>query len=388
MSRFKWESSENHILMNPRFSPEERGEILKLLENAPALQSHFWIATSGSTGNSTGQIKWTALSKAAILTSAASVNDFLESTERDVWLNVLPYFHVGGLGIYARAHLSCANVIDAYSLMQHKWDAEKAFELLSSCKATLTSLVPAQLYDWVLMRRKAPETVRAVIVGGGSLSEQLYMQARQLGWNVLPTYGLTECASQVATAVFQADENIEIPKLRLLSHVEAKTTSEGRLALKSPSLLTLYALKSKEGIDYIDPKKNGWFETEDIAEVHDHTIIIRGRSQHFFKIGGESVDLLRLERILDSIKLSKQCSIDMALLAAPDERLGVVIHLAVAAQKNQSMDSIVKAYQSQVLPFERIRHVHFVESIPRTELGKLKMAELLHILFKGNDAYI
>ena len=38
------------------------------------------------------------------------------------------------------------------------------------------------------------------MTGGGALDPSLYKQARDLGWPLLPSYGLTECGSQVATA--------------------------------------------------------------------------------------------------------------------------------------------------------------------------------------------
>ncbi|MGA8808880.1 MAG: AMP-binding protein, partial [Thermoanaerobaculia bacterium] len=99
-----FESSESHLLLNPRMPSAERTRLERLL---PKLEAHVFVATSGSTGD----IKLVALSKRAILASAAAVNERLNVTARDVWAAVLPTFHVGGLGVYARCHLAGARAL-------------------------------------------------------------------------------------------------------------------------------------------------------------------------------------------------------------------------------------------------------------------------------------
>lgn len=123
------------ILMNPRFPKEEAEELKR--ELVP-LKDHVWIATSGSTS-----LKWTALSYEALNASAGAVNKLLESDKNDVWLNVLPFFHVGGLGIITRAQLSGAQVLNL-----DKWDPYAFYQAVQN--ATLTALVPTNLYDLVL----------------------------------------------------------------------------------------------------------------------------------------------------------------------------------------------------------------------------------------------
>ena len=88
------------------------------------------------------------------------------------------------------------------------------------------------------------------------------------------------------------------------------------------------------------------------------------------KIGGESVDLARLDAILDSVRGSA----DAAIIAVPDDRLGHVIHLAALSN---AMDEIVRSFNARVLPFERIRAVRRVAAIPRSALGKLLRPKLL-----------
>ena len=226
-----WESSSTEILLNPAATRElqEGSEKLSLI---PGFPRHVWLATSGSVNGP----KWVALSKQAILNSAKAVNDNLHSTARDIWLNSLPAFHVGGLGIWARSFLSGATVIETKML---KWNPHQFVQLISETQATLSSLVPAQVYDLVSQKLQSPTTLRATLVGGGFLNTSLYQDAKLLGWPLLPCYGMTETASQIATA------NFDHPSLKILPHAEVKINAEGLICIKSSSLFSAYAIPSQ-----------------------------------------------------------------------------------------------------------------------------------------------
>lgn len=339
-----WRSDESHLLLNPRMPREERR---RLESYVVPLKAHVWLATSGTTG----ALKLTALSKKALLASATSVNRHLQATAEDVWVCVLPTFHVGGLGIHARAFLSGARVREL------AWDPAR---FASMGEMTLASLVPAQVADLVSAGLRAPGGVRAVVVGGGALSEEVYRDAVALGWPLLPSYGMTECSSQVATARPGSAE------LELLDAFEAKVQRDGHLAIRGEPLLTGYGTAG----GFVDPKRGGWFVTEDVGTVSGRKLTVAARRGEFIKIGGESVDLARLDAVLSAL-----AGPHAALAAVPDARLGHVIHLFVDA--GADADAVASAFAERVHPFERPRQVHHVPEIPRSPLGKLIRGKLL-----------
>lgn len=339
-----WTSRESHVLLNPRMPAEEQARLRSYVTELPG---HLWLATSGTTG----VLKLTALSKDAMLASAAAVNRHLQASASDVWCRVLPEFHVGGLGIVARAFLTGTRI------QRMQWDAR---EFAANREMTLASLVPAQVSDLVQSRLQAPDQLRAIVVGGGALPQALYQEARALGWPVRPSYGMTETCSQVATATLDSAE------LVLLDHVQAGTEPDGRLAFRGSSLLTGYGT----GHGFVDPKIDGWFTTEDLGSLEGGLLRVEGRRGDFVKIGGESVDLTRLDEILGSI-----AGLHAAVIPLPDPRLGQVIHLVVDTAADA--DQTVAAFNARVHPFERARAVHRVAQIPRSPLGKLLRNELL-----------
>lgn len=360
----------NELLLNPRLPLSVRARF----ENAwqtlvePRFTDHVGITTSGSSGDSIGRL--IVLSRAAIEASARAVNERFASGPHDVWFKSLPSFHVGGFGILVRARLSGAGVHEDRS---EKWNVHEFITQVATSGATLISLVPTQVFDLVQAGVRAPRSVRAVIVGGGRFEDSLRLRAIELGWPCLASYGMTETCSQIATALSPED-----PSLVLLSHAEARTSADGRLAVRGPSLLSAQIKFTPEPA-LEDPRIDGWFIGEDHAKVVGRTLIIEGRASDFVKIGGEGVVVARLEERLEQLKLARHFSGDAALLAARDSRLGAAIVLLTSAAP-ATVEPLVTAFNEAVAPFERIRSVHHVGEIPRSPLGKLLRGAALQLV--------
>jgi o-succinylbenzoate---CoA ligase len=365
-----WLTNRAHVLLNPRLPSETIGLWEEVLNQD--FPGHIWLATSGST-----QMKLVALRKQAFLASAQAVNLHLNATHEDSWINPLPLFHVGGLSIYARAHLSKSPVFS----YEKKWDPQGFYDFLVQKKGTLTALVPTQVYDLVIRRLKAPAGLRAVIVGGGALEESLYGEARKLGWPLLPSFGMTECCSQVATASLQSLHRMEYPRMQILSHVTLKTDMDGRVSIKSPALLSAYAILENDKIAIKQPLQEGYFLTRDFADVKGDYITIRGRVDDFIKIAGENVEMARLEKILEELKLEQRIDFDAALVAMPDERLGHVVHFFVTSENYHDLRG---QFDKRVMPYEKIRKVHVLEAIPRSPLNKVLRGECVRVASSRN----
>lgn len=364
--KIDWNSDESLVLINPRLPKAQSIRIHTCLQSLQKkYPGHVWISTSGSSNTA----KWAGLSKQALLISAEAVNQHFLATSTDIWLNPLPLFHVGGLGILARAHQTGAK----WFPYEEKWNPHAYTAKLEQCKATLGSLVPTMVHDLVYNQIPAPKSVRALIVGGARLSETLYEKAIELGWPLFPSYGMTECSSQVATVELSRQTN----SMKLLPHMEGCITPAGLIALKSLSLLTTYAHISPADFSTLDPKVGGWFVTHDRGRIEGEHIFPFGRKDDVIKIGGENVDLVHLGQILDSLKGSRE----MVLIAFPDPRLEHSIHLCISAKMEDKsvIDAIVSEFNSRVIPFERIRKVHYFNSLPRNEIGKIKLKELLEM---------
>lgn len=357
--------------------PDHKTQRLRAwLAVAHHLRGHVFILTSGSSAASELGSKWVALAKPAVLASATASNRHLDATKSDRWLHCLPDFHVGGLGIWARAGLSGASVV---RMIDERWSAQAYVSSIASTEATLSSLVPAQVFDLVKAGLTCPSSMRAIVVGGSALSPEVYFSARELGWPVLPSYGLSEAASQVATANLASLNSSTFPDFEVLRHIEVAVDSNGYFKVRGASLLTGYIKLDDLGCPHLfDPKdQGGWFTTEDFGEVTSLGLRVGGRRSDRIKIGGELANLGDLRATMDRVAAAIGCGPHVVLVAEPDVRLESTIALvAERAVDTNTINLIREAFDSEVLPFERIRKVRIIERIPRSELGKVKWAEL------------
>ncbi len=380
-----WESAESLVLANPEWAKRQADGLAGIERRLPALEAHVWVSTSGTSSLVPVRVRWIALSKAAFLASAGAVNKHLEATRADVWAHALPTFHVGGLGILARGWLNGARVVPAVA---GKWSAARFSEIVGRERATLAALVPSQVHDLVAAGLASPPSMRAIVVGGGRMDAALYERARALGWPCLPSYGLTETCSQVATAALSSLCVAVCPTvLPVLGHAEIRSDDDQRLSIRAASLLTCCAEVDEQGARGWDPKQDGWLQTEDTGRVGPDGVEVFGRLSESVKVLGEIVSLAYVEdqvwRWATEEHLRALEGFDLAVVAPPHDRLGHQIMLAIAcrapidaARRSAIGESIGIYSRNHLLPFERVRRVVWVDEIPRTPLGKCRRALL------------
>src|SRR5690606_29685378 len=110
----------------------------------------------------------------------------------------------------------------------------------------------------------APPNLKGVFVGGGELRNQLYLSATRLGWPLLPTYGMTEACSQVATALPGSQQ------LKVLEHVQVFIGDNARIGLKGESMArSAYEWREETWVlkPLLDEQEVYW--TQDCGEIED-----------------------------------------------------------------------------------------------------------------------
>lgn len=356
--KIDWDSAQSYYFFNPKH-PEAQ-KLKTLARKMPFFSRHIYLLTSSFS-------KVCLLSKDSFLLSSKSVNQHLESSFQDKYLVSLPLFHVGGLSILARAFCG------GYSLESLKtWSPEKWIEKAKQKKVTLASLVPTQVYDLVKKKYKAPRSLRAVIVGGDALSPFLYQKARSLNWPLLPSYGLTEACSQVATAELRSLNQKSNPQLKILSHVQLKEKSH-QLKIKSKALLTGYY--DLEKFKFQNPKNSqGWFSLEDFGVKQGDFLKILGRKEEQVKILGEQVNIKKLNEFL--AKITFHSSKDYHIVCTPQKRRGQELYLMTNNFNFKEVYHFVKKFNSRVLPYEKLEKVYFIPYFSKSTLSKIKVENL------------
>lgn len=364
-------------LLSPGLAPWQKKIVADLRRRVPKDEQTVWVLSSGT--QSLNEVKCIGLSHAGILASARAVNAHLHATKKDVWLVAIPEYHVGGYSIAVRASLSGSRV----ERFTAKWEARRFHARLAG--VTLTSLVPTQIFDLVGAGLRAPAGLRAIVVGGGALDRGLYARARELGWPVLPSYGLTETASQVATAGLASLSRKEYPPLEVLRHAEF-ALRDGRLWVRAESACHWVARGRGDGTFTLeDPRREGWLPTTDVAEGRGRRWRIVGRADDVVKVLGVLVPLPQVEADAREHFRIAGCAGEFTLLTRPCARAGVELILVTDSSSSlvRLHDVFVRFNRARSGP-ERAARLLWTPHIPRTELGKIKKAELVRVLLTSN----
>ncbi|MEK7951216.1 AMP-binding protein [Luteolibacter soli] len=326
-----------------------------------------FFRTSGSTGTP----KWIGLSRRSLLVSAAAVNRHLDVSASSCWALALPVDHVGGFGVAARVFESGCRLVE----FGRKWNAAEFAAWLASSGGTHLSLVPTQVHDLVAAGLRAPESLRAIVVGGGALAEATGRAARDLGWPVLASYGMTETCSQVATQGLELlDSSYHSLPIALLPCWEACVDDDGRILLKGEALFSGMLVSGEDGWKY-EERRSEWHVTSDSGRIEGRDVFLTGRADTHVKILGELVDPVAVETELLALSSRR----DFAVVAVADERAGnrlVLVHEGDAEGLSEAVD----AYHLACPGFRRISGCLAVGRIARSPLGKTLRKELSQIV--------
>jgi O-succinylbenzoic acid--CoA ligase len=216
-------------------------------------------------------------------------------SEGDRWLLSLPLYHIGGMAILFRMLLGNAAVVIHSSALGLK-------NALQKYHMTHISLVSTQLQQ--LMRE--PENIsrlrglKAILLGGGPLSESLIEQALREELPIYYSYGSTEMSSQITAT----GKNDKYPELRtagcVLPYREIAISDETEVLVRGNTLFRGYISG-----DTLDAARDGsgWFHSGDLGYLDDQGYLtIAGRKDNMFISGGENIQPEELELAIMQIE--------------------------------------------------------------------------------------
>lgn len=340
-----WQEESPRIMWNTR-SGQYDSNLEQWVTIQESLKNHLLFSTSGTTGVA----KWVAISKEALLNSARAVNQHLSIQQGDSWFLALPDFHVGGFGLYARSLINEGRVVE----MSGSWQVESFVKQLQQSQCQWTSLVPTQLVDIVREEVSAPLSLSGVVVGGGAIRSDILEQAISLGWPVLPSYGMSEAGSQIATATEVGGQ------MKLLPHMQVQLSEQGLLSWRSEAMFTGY-VKGDRANHYALEYTEEWFTTKDRVFVSGTNIEFLARCDRVVKILGELVDVDGLER-----EINANSDQEVVLVIQADARRGTVL---IPVVEDAPSDALV-GLLSQFKGIEKLADVRRMK-FPRNAMGKV-----------------
>jgi len=325
------------------------------------------------TSETTGSPKGALLSQRNLFWSAIGSAMHLGVVPEDRWLVCMPLFHVGGFSILLRSALYGSGAI-----LHEGFDPDAVNRALDEDGVTLVSWVPTMLERVLAVRgeRRAPRSLRCVLLGGGPAPRELLDRARSQGFPIAATYGLTEASSQVATQLPTLAESAGVSGLRPLFGTELNTVDEdgksvrgrpGEILVRGPTVMDGYWNRAEQTAQAL---RGGWLHTGDIG-VLDSTgaLEVLDRRCDLIISGGENIYPTEIEMVL----LQHPAVIEAAVAGRADADYGrqPIAWLVAAPGRRLDPAEIQRFCVDRLAGYKIPVAFTIVDALPRNSMGKL-----------------
>ncbi len=304
-------------------------------------------------------------------------------THNDVYLNVFPMFHTGGLFVYTLPQV----IFGGTTILIRQFDPAQVLNLLEREHATVFAGVPT-MYQ---MLTQAPNwekadlsSLRFCTSGGAPLPVSLVEKyTAEKGIRFKQGFGMTEFgpgifalapedaihkAGSIGRPNFFVDAQIVDDGSNFLGPGE-----EGELVLKGPSYCSGYFNNPKGTAEAVDQR--GFFHTGDIARYDaEGYFYIIDRKKDMFISGGENVYPAEIEKVLYQHPAVHMC----AVIGLPDPKWGevgkacVVLKPGVTVSENE----LLQFMADRLAKFKVPKSVALLPELPISAAGKILKREL------------
>jgi fatty-acyl-CoA synthase len=301
----------------------------------------------------------------------------------DIYLNVYPLFHAGGLFAYLSSQIVFGNT----SVLTRQFNPDDVLDLIEREQVTVFAGVPT-MYQMIAQSdhwEKADlSSLRFCTSGGAPLPVPLidkYIQEKNIKFK--QGFGMTEFgpglfalapedairkAGSIGRPNFFVDVRVVNEQNQPLGPNE-----EGELVLNGPSRCSGYFNNPKASAAAIDAE--GWFHTGDIVRYDDEWYFyVVDRKKDMFISGGENVYPVEIENILYRHPAVSMC----AVIGVPDPKWGEVGKALVVLKPDQNAteDELMALMLANLARYKVPRSIKFIDALPLSGMGKILKREL------------
>jgi fatty-acyl-CoA synthase len=388
-----------HLDGDPPFPSTSFAEILAAAPADPVTCEELEaedIAALIFTGGTTGLPKAVQVSHRMIAWN--TLNTFVHDlTHSDIYLNVFPMFHTGGLFVYTLPQI----IFGGVTILLRQFDPARVLELVEREQATVLVGVPT-MYQMIT---QAPNwasadlsSLRFCTSGGAPLPVPLVEQyTREKGVRFKQGFGMSE----FGPGIFALAPEDAIRKAGSIGrpnfYVDARIVDEagnllgpnqpGELILKGPSYCSGYFRDPQASAEVLD--EAGFFHTGDVARCDEEGYYyIVDRLKDMFISGGENVYPVEIEKALYTHPAVLMC----AVVGVPDPKWGevgaacVVLRPQAQAGEHERLEhELLEHLSGRLARYKVPRRVHFMPALPISAAGKILKRELKERLAAGES---
>lgn len=349
----------------------------------PAVDLAVLPYSSGTTGLPKG-VMLTHRNLVANVAQCERVLDTID--ERSVVLAVLPFFHIYGLTVLMNLTLAQGATV----VTMPRFDLADFLAAIQNHKVTKVYVAPpilVALAKHPLVDTYDLSSLRSITSGAAPLDESLALAVEaRLGVPVSQGFGMTELSpvshtvpDALAGELPRGSVGVALPNIqcRLVdpeTGVDAEQGAEGELWVRGPNVMAGYLNNEQATAETI--VEDGWLRTGDIAsyDPQNAVYVITDRLKELIKWKGYQVAPAELEAVL----LTHPDIVDSAVIGVPDPEGGEAPKAYVVRAEGSQLtaEELMTWVAGVVAPHKKIRHVEFIDVVPKSSSGKILRKDL------------
>jgi len=344
--------------------------------------------TSGTTGNPKGVVYH---HRGAYLMSTGSAVAW-NMPNRLNFLCIVPMFHCNGW-----CYPWTVPMLNGKTICLRNIVVKKIFDLIEKHNVTHFGGAPIVLNmitGAAESERKKLKNKVYVLTAGAPPPSVIFKKMKNLGFEVMHVYGLTETYGHITQCAWNDEwndldeekqndikarqgvrypntEGVDVMDPETMKSVPRDGKTMGEIMIKGNIVMKGY-YKDKEATD--KAMKDGWFHSGDLAVIHpDGYVKIQDRSKDIIITGGENVSSIEIENTL-----AKHPSVSIAaVVSKPDEKWGEVPCAFIETVKDKPVTEkeLISFCKETLASFKVPKKIEFCE-LPKTSTGKIQKFEL------------
>jgi long-chain acyl-CoA synthetase len=291
---------------------------------------------------------------------------------RDIQLNILPLFHVGGLFITTAIFHA-----GALSLNMRKFDAERALAVIQEYGVSVMVEFPPILSSILEQQEKTGADITSLRTAGGlDTPETIEKYQKVSGGNFYSLYGQTETSCLATFGRYNekpgsAGKPIPLAEISLVDDYDRPVPvgQVGEITMKGPMVFKGYWNLPEDNAYTF---REGWHHTGDMGRFDEEGFLWyagRKAEKELIKPGGENVYPAEVEKVI----LQHPAVERTVVFGVPDPKWKEGIKAVCQLKEGQTIEpqELIDFVGERIARFKKPHYVEFVVDIPLLEDGSL-----------------